>query len=115
MLQMYINKNFNAILDVCKAEIDILIQKRFEVEKLLQKYNFRYIEGGATFYFFVELAAPGNNSARLASELLEHNNIAVVPGDAYGKTTSHFIRLSFGTESVDRIEKALQIISNKTS
>ena len=47
--------------------------------------------------------------------LLEHNNIAVVPGDAYGKTTSHFIRLSFGTESIDRIEKALQIISNKTS
>ena len=115
MLQMYINKNFDAILDVCKAEIDILIRKRLKVEKLLKKYNFRYIEGGATFYFFVELVAPGNNAANLASELLEHNNIAVVPGDAYGKTTSHFIRLSFGTESIDRIEKALQIISNKTS
>jgi aspartate aminotransferase/aminotransferase len=110
MLQLYIEKNFDEIWNVCNRQIGELLLKRERVRKLLDKYGFRVLDGGATFYFFVELWPAGQNSSEVSEKLLTEDNIAVVPGEAYGKTTSHFVRLSFGTESLERIEGALQKI-----
>ncbi len=115
MLQLYIEKNFDDIWNVCNRQIDSLLIKREKVRKLLDQYGFRVLEGGATFYFFVELWPAGQNASEVAEKLLTEDNIAVVPGEAYGKTTSHFVRLSFGTESLERIEGALQIISARVN
>ena len=37
-------------------------------------------------------------------------NIAVVPGQAYGKSTKKFIRMSIGTETEERIHDAIKTI-----
>lgn len=111
MLQKYIEKNFDEIWCICNRQIELLLTKRKHVKKLLEKYGFRVLEGGATFYFFVELWPAGQNASCVTEKLLTEDNIAVVPGEAYGESTSHFVRLSFGTESLERIEAALQKIS----
>jgi aspartate aminotransferase/aminotransferase len=110
MLQLYIEKNFDEIWSVCNRQIDSLLVKRKKVRDLLDRYGFKVLEGGATFYFFVELWADGQNASDVAEKLLIEDDVALVPGEAYGKTTSHFVRLSFGTESLERIEYALRKI-----
>ncbi|PYE32756.1 succinyldiaminopimelate aminotransferase [Idiomarina fontislapidosi] len=115
MLQLYIEENFDEIWTVCNQQIDALLIKRKEVRKLLDQYGFKVLEGGATFYFFVELWPTGKNASELAEKLLTEDNVAVVPGEAYGRTTSHFVRLSFGTESLERIDGALQKISARVN
>jgi aspartate aminotransferase/aminotransferase len=107
MLQQYVEKNFDEIWNTCNKQIHELLNKRQKVRELLNKYEFRVLDGDATFYFFVELCPPGINSSELAEKLLVEDGVALVPGEAYGKTTSHFVRLSFGTESLERIETAL--------
>ena len=45
--------------------------------------------------------------------MLAEYKIAVVPGSAYGKSTERFIRIGIGTESLERIEKAIILISRE--
>ncbi|SDW44262.1 pyridoxal phosphate-dependent aminotransferase [Marinobacter mobilis] len=111
MLQLYLEKNFDEIWNVCNRQIESLLVKRKKVKELLDRYGFRVLEGGATFYFFVELWPKGKNAADFTERLLIEDDVALVPGEAYGRTTSHFVRLSFGTETLERIEMALQRIS----
>ena len=48
-----------------------------------------------------------------ALHLLLNHDICVVPGGAYGNSTDRFIRVSIGTESVDRIRDALIVIKQE--
>lgn len=107
MLQQYIEKNFEKIWSTCNKQIHELLNKRQKVLEMLNKYGFKVLDGDATFYFFVELWPQGINSSELVEKLLVEDGVAVVPGEAYGKSTSHFVRLSFGAESLERIETAL--------
>ena len=47
--------------------------------------------------------------------MLKKHRIAVVPGSAYGNSTKRFIRVGFGTESIERIEQALVLIAKEIS
>lgn len=47
-----------------------------------------------------------------ALSLLLERGVAVVPGSAYGASTSRFVRVSIGTESEERIGHALLMIRN---
>ena len=47
--------------------------------------------------------------------MLNKYRIAVVPGSAYGDSTKRFIRVGVGTESIERIEQALVLISKEIS
>jgi aspartate aminotransferase/aminotransferase len=47
----------------------------------------------------------------LVYELLFNHNIATVPGEAYGTSTSKFIRFGIGVERLEDISKSLDVIN----
>lgn len=70
------------------------------------------------FYFFVNVrkyykrkykGVSIQNSAALSTFLLDHANVAVIPGDAFG--ADDYIRLSFAT-SIEKIETGIQRIKS---
>lgn len=64
-----------------------------------------------TFYVFVDIGESGMSATRFALDLLEKEKVLVVPGDAFGAESDHYIRLSFATdesairEGVNRIRR----------
>ena len=63
-------------------------------------------EPRGAFYVFPSIQETGLSSAEFAEKLLEEENIAVVPGNAFGESGEGFIRCSYAY-SVENIEKAL--------
>jgi aminotransferase len=61
----------------------------------------------ATFYAFPSIAATGLDESTFARRLLEEDNVAMVPGTAFGPHGAGFLRASFST-SYERIEKACE-------
>ncbi len=59
----------------------------------------------ATFYTFPSIAATGLDEVTFARRLLEEENVAMVPGTAFGPHGAGFLRASFST-SYEKIEKA---------
>ncbi len=58
------------------------------------------------FYVFPDISSTGLSSKEFALKLLEHENIAVVPGNAFGDAGENHIRCSYAT-SMGNIRKAL--------
>jgi len=46
--------------------------------------------------------------------MLLFNQVSVVPGTAYGRSTSRFVRVGVGTESEERIHDALLMLKDLT-
>ncbi|GEK15076.1 pyridoxal phosphate-dependent aminotransferase [Aliivibrio fischeri] len=111
ILQMYFSKYMKEIYNICKPQLRELINKRKKVESLLHKYDIPYLEGSATFYFFIDISKSKYSGDDLSVILMDEHSIATVPGSAYGKTTGKFLRVSIGTESFEKIDNALKIIS----
>ncbi len=66
-------------------------------------------EPRGAFYAFPSIKASGMNSDDFAMRLLEEQEVAVVPGDAFGSSGSGFIRASYAT-AYEKIEEALSRI-----
>lgn len=113
ILQAYVAENFDQLLVSSKNELSKLMKKRILVKELLDKYKLKYMDGNTTFYFFVNIKKDNKKVEKLVEDLLIMDGISVVPGSAYGKSTGSFIRISFGTESIDRIDHALSKIKNR--
>jgi aminotransferase len=58
-----------------------------------------------SFYAFPSIAATGLTSQQFAVRLLEQENVACVPGDAFGPSGAGFLRCCFAT-SLEEIEVA---------
>lgn len=117
VLQLYLAKNFDKILDVTEPQIQNLMAKRVEVQSILTSSNIECLSGSGTFYFFIDLRSLGfnGNTMNFALHLLLNHDICIVPGGAYGASTDKFIRLSIGTESVDRIRDAIVLIKQEAT
>ncbi|MFI8595589.1 pyridoxal phosphate-dependent aminotransferase [Microbacterium sp. NPDC078428] len=61
---------------------------------------------GGAFYAFVDIRATGKTSAQFATQLLEEQRVAVVPGTAFGSGGEGFLRLSYAA-SEDTIRAAI--------
>ncbi len=61
---------------------------------------------GGAFYAFPDIRKTGLSSAEFCVQLLEEENIAVVPGSAFGATGEGFVRCCYAT-APDLLEKAL--------
>jgi aminotransferase len=59
----------------------------------------------ATFYTFPDVTRTGLNGKEFATRLLQHGEVAVVPGTAFGKDGTDFVRASFSTR-YEKIEEA---------
>jgi aminotransferase len=68
-------------------------------------------EPRGAFYAFPSIAASGMSSDDFAMRLLEEEEIAVVPGDAFGESGAGFVRASYAT-AFEKIEEALNRIES---
>ena len=109
-LLMYIDSNFDQIILHTKPQINDLLMKRERLRTRLYHLSLRVIEGHATFYFFLDISDTGLTSEQFTERLLQEFHIAVVPGIGYGSSCDKYIRISFGSESEARVEKALEDI-----
>lgn len=76
-----------------------------------QKMGLSCFEPRGAFYVFPSIQKTGLTSTDFAEKLLEEENVAVVPGVAFGKSGEGFIRCSYAysvqniTEALTRIER----------
>ena len=61
------------------------------------------------FYVFPSIASTGLTSREFAQQLLREENVAVVPGSAFGESGEGFVRCSYAT-SLEEIRKAVERI-----
>jgi aminotransferase len=60
-----------------------------------------------SFYAFPSVQSTGLDSKTFAAKLLEAENVAAVPGNAFGKSGEGFLRCCFAA-GLDRIETAME-------
>jgi aspartate aminotransferase/aminotransferase len=112
LLQDYVARYFDEILEITHPQIQELLSKRREVSELLENLSIKFLDGSSTFYFFVDatsLGIHGNVTEYCLGLLLDHG-VSVVPGISYGDSTSMFIRIAVGSEPVERIREALYMM-----
>ena len=86
------------------------IRRRFLVSEFNRIGLECFMPEGA-FYVFPSIKSTGLNSEEFCEQLLYKENVAVVPGNAFGESGDGFIRISYAyslkhlIEAVKRIEK----------
>lgn len=102
--------------DIEKMIVEFEKRKNFMVEKLSTIDNLSIIEPKGAFYVMIDVSRyygktinekKISNSLEFSAELLEEENVAVIPGIAFG--VDNYIRLSYAT-SMELIEKGLNRI-----
>ena len=107
-LQRLLAEEFHLIRQTTRPQINEILSKRALAVQYLEQYNFTVLEGTSTFYIFTSHNHIGNVDD-IFLELLEHG-VAVVPGSGYGNSYCDFMRISVGTETIERIRKAIDMI-----
>ncbi|MBQ7036274.1 MAG: aminotransferase class I/II-fold pyridoxal phosphate-dependent enzyme [Clostridia bacterium] len=93
-----------------------LMREEYNHRRRLMVEGFRNMglscfEPKGAFYVFPSIKETGLSSTEFAEKLLDEENVAVVPGDAFGKSGEGFIRCSYAysvkniTEALSRIER----------
>ncbi|HKR05430.1 MAG TPA: pyridoxal phosphate-dependent aminotransferase [Bacteroidia bacterium] len=101
ILEYYVTKYFDKILEITLPQINDLISKRHRLAKYMEEAGLKRMPGNATFYFFVSIDPSKLSSEEFCTRLLKEEYICVVPGIGYGKTCDRFIRVSIGTATYD--------------
>ncbi len=103
------------------AAIDALDNGEEHVEAMRAEYNRRRVlivngfnelglstfEPRGAFYSFPSIASSGMNEDEFAEKLLQEQQVAVIPGSAFGKSGTGFVRACYAT-SYEKIEEALE-------
>jgi len=101
ILEYYIAKHFDRILDITHPQVVDVVRKREELERYMDEIGLKHLDGTATFYFFVSIAPSRLSSEEFATHLLQNEYISVVPGLGYGASCDQFVRVSVGTAPMD--------------
>ena len=84
------------------------------LEELSKIKNAKYMKPAGAMFVMVNLGEVleplGLDGAKLAEKLLYEKNVAVIPGEFFGKSTKMYIRLSFPTETPQRIREGVRRI-----
>lgn len=99
--------SIEAILKTVDKKIIDLYQKRRDITYKALKENFEVVKPLGAFYLFVKLEISGTVFAK---KLLD-KDVAVVPGEAFGKDFKNYIRISFAIDD-QKLKKALIIIKD---
>jgi aspartate aminotransferase/aminotransferase len=108
ILQYYIAKHYDKIIEITYPQIAAVVSKRKQVAELMDDLGLAYLPGSATFYFFVSTAPSKLFSEEFCTRLLLEDHVSVVPGKGYGESCDGFVRLSVGTEPLDKIDFGLR-------
>jgi aminotransferase len=71
-------------------------------------------EPQGAFYAFPDIRPSGLTSEQFATQLLEEERVAVVPGGAFGPSGEGFVRCSYAT-STEEVKEAVERIKRFTS
>ena len=82
-------------------------QRRNYIVKELNRIGLKTHMPQGAFYVFPSIKCTGLSSEDFCNKLLEEENLAVVPGDAFGKAGEGFVRISYAY-SLDQIKKAIE-------
>jgi len=110
MLEQYLERHFDDILAITKPQIREVVEKRAMLGRYMDEIGLRYMDGSATFYFFVSIAPSTLKSEEFGMRLLSDHKVVAVPGVGYGKSCDGYMRVGIGTESMDRMKAALRSI-----
>lgn len=110
VLEMYMVRHFHEVLDITAPQIRDVVVKRAAVARMLDEAGIRYLPGEGTFYLFVSLEGSRLGSEAFCTRLLERG-VCAVPGIGYGDSCDQFIRVSVGTESMERIHRGVEQIA----
>ncbi len=88
------------------AEYD---RRRKVIVQGLNSMGLKTFEPQGAFYAFPSIAHLGLSSEEFCSRLLTEQQVAVIPGDAFGPSGAGFVRACYAT-SMDKIEEALERI-----
>ncbi len=86
-------------------------QRRNVIVKRLNQMGLPCNMPEGAFYVFPRIADTGLNSHEFAMQLLKKENVAVVPGTAFGRSGEGYIRCSYAA-SMENIEAAMARIRN---
>lgn len=108
ILLLYLARHFEEIIAITKPQIRDVVRRRRELSQFMDEIGLRRLPGDATFYFFVSIAPTTLTSDEFCTRLLREHGVSVVPGIGYGKSCDRFVRVSVGTETMDRTRAALR-------
>ena len=103
ILELYMTRHFHEVLEITAPQIRDVVLKRNTVARMLEDRGLRILPGQGTFYVFVSIEDSELGSDEFCRRLLHERGVSAVPGVAYGQSCDHFIRISVGAESMDRI------------
>lgn len=110
LLQDYMAAHFEEILNVTIPQAREMAVKRKAVQEIMDEVGIRYIPGSGTFYFMIDVSDFKGTTEELVYTLLLKDNIATVPGRAYGISTAGHIRFGIGVENLEDTRKCLLTI-----
>lgn len=110
ILQHYLERHFDEVLDITRPQIAEVVRRRRELAAAMDARGMTYLPGDSTFYFFVSIARSGVSSEEFCTRLLTEHHVSTVPGIGYGESCDGFIRVSVGTESMERTRRGILLI-----
>lgn len=111
ILEWYVVRHFHEVLGITAPQIRDVVVKRRAVARMLDGFGLRYLPGEGTFYLFVSIEESGLGSEEFCTRLLEERGVSTVPGIGYGESCDQFIRISVGSEGLDRIRSGVEQIA----
>lgn len=110
-----------AAFQTCADNTDIVnefqIRRDFIYKAINSIDGLSCIKPAATFYLYVNIEKTGLNCMDFAYQLLEKEQVAVVPGITYGENFGNYIRIAYTmktdvlAQALDRIKRFLESIS----
>jgi aspartate aminotransferase/aminotransferase len=110
ILQHYLERHFDEILDITRPQIAEVVRKRGELLRFMDELGMSYLPGSSTFYIFASIARSRLSSNEFCERLLSERRVCAVPGIGYGDSCDRFIRVSIGAESMDRVRGGIEQI-----
>lgn len=95
----------------CDEEVEMMRQeydrRRNVIYHGLKEMGLPVFEPKGAFYIFPDIRATGMTSAEFCEKLVQEEQVAVVPGSAFGDNGEGFVRISYAA-SMETIEEALR-------
>jgi aminotransferase len=107
LLQHYLERHFDRVLEITLPQIAEVVRRRAELAAFMDDLGMEYLPGDSTFYLFVSIAPSALSSEAFCTRLLTEHGVSTVPGIGYGRSCDHFIRVSVGTESMERTRQGI--------
>lgn len=85
---------------------DSYARRREIIVKEFNRIGLETVNPDGAFYIFSKIGKTGLNSLEFAQQLLEQENVAVIPGNAFGAEGEGFIRCCYAT-SLENIKTAI--------